>query len=256
MTKKSRSIISKLYPASFVALLIFGWWALCHFEVVPGFMLPSPQRVVVTLFTEIPNLLPHMIFSLKESFLGLVSAVAAAFVLAIVMDRFDFLYRAVYPVVVLTQTIPTIALAPILVLWLGYGILPKVVLVFITCFFPLVISLLAGFQSVDGDIIRLYHSMGATERQILWQVKLLSALDSFFSGLRVAAAYSIVGAVIAEWLGGNNGLGVYMTRVRKSYAYDKMFAVIILVSALSLILMKAVDVLHEKSMPWKSAEQK
>lgn len=255
MTKKSRSIISKLYPVSFVALLLAGWWALCFFEAVPGFMLPSPQKVAVTLVTQLPDLLPHMVFSLKESFLGLGFSVAAAFVLAIVMDRFEFLYRAIYPVAVLTQTIPTIALAPILVLWLGYGILPKVVLVFITCFFPLVISLLAGFGSVDRDLIRLYRSMGATEHQILWQVKLLSALDSFFSGLRVAAAYSIVGAVIAEWLGGNNGLGVYMTRARKSYAYDKMFAVIILISALSLILMKLVDVLHEKSMPWKQAEK-
>ncbi|WP_130861839.1 ABC transporter permease [Bacilliculturomica massiliensis] len=251
MTKKSPSIISKLYPVTFVALLLFLWWAVCFFGVVPGFMLPSPQKVAATLITEFPNMLPHAAVSLQESFYGLGSSIAAAFVLSVLMDRFEFLRRSVYPVVVLTQTIPTIAMAPILVLWLGYGILPKVVLIFITCFFPLVISLLGGFQSVDRDIVRLYHSMGATRNQILWQVKVPSALDSFFSGLRVSAAYSIVGAVIAEWLGGNNGLGVYMTRARKSYAYDKMFAVIILISVLSLLLMKLVDILHRRAMPWK-----
>lgn len=255
MTRKSPSIISKLYPASFVALLVLLWWGLCRFGVVPGFMLPSPEQVVVTLVTELPNLLPHAAVSLEESFLGLMSSIAAAFVLAILMDRFHFLYRSVYPVVVLTQTIPTIALAPILVLWMGYGILPKVALIFLTCFFPLVVSLLGGFQAVDQDIVRLYHSMGASRGQILLQVKIPMALDSFFSGLRVSAAYSIVGAVIAEWLGGNNGLGVYMTRARKSYAYDKMFAVIILISVLSLLLMKLVDVLHERSMPWKRAQK-
>lgn len=251
MTKKSPSIISKLYPVSFVALLLFIWWGLCQFGIVPGFMLPSPQKVTATLISELPSMLPHAAYSLKESFFGLGSSIAAAFILAVFMDRFEFLYRSVYPVVVLTQTIPTIALAPILVLWMGYGILPKVVLIFITCFFPLVVSLLSGLQSVDRDIVRLYHSMGATKNQILWQVKVPSSLDSFFSGLRVSAAYSIVGAVIAEWLGGNNGLGVYMTRARKSYAYDKMFAVIILISILSLLLMKLVDLLHKKSMPWK-----
>lgn len=255
MTKKLPSIISKLYPVSFVALLIFIWWALCAFGIVPGFMLPSPQLVVVTLVKELPNMAPHGLVTLLEAFFGLTSAIIAAFVLAVLMDRFVFLHRSVYPVVVLTQTIPTVAMAPLLVLWMGYGILPKVVLIFLTCFFPMVISLLSGFRSVDRDIVRLYHSMGASRNQILLQVKVPMALDSFFSGLRVSAAYSIVGAVIAEWLGGNNGLGVYMTRVRKSFAYDKMFAVIILISALSLLLIKLVDVLHEKVMPWKKAQK-
>lgn len=255
MTRKSASIIAKLYPISFIALLLLVWWGLCQFGIVPGFMLPSPQQVAVTLVTELPNMLPHAGISLLEAFYGLTSSILAAFVLAVLMDRFYFLYQSVYPVVVLTQTVPTIAMAPILVLWLGYGILPKIVLIFLACFFPLVVSLLGGLRSVDQDIVRLYHSMGATRNQILWQVKVPMALDSFFSGLRVSAAYAIVGAVIAEWLGGNNGLGVYMTRARKSFAYDKMFAVIILISVLSLLLIKLVDVLHHRSMPWKQAQK-
>lgn len=251
MTKKSPSITSKLYPLTFVALLIGIWWALCAFKVVPPFMLPSPDKVVTAFITDFPLLLSHAKVSLIESVLGLTSAVSFAVITAVLMDRFLFLRLSVYPVIVLTQTIPTIAIAPLLVLWLGYSILPKVVLIFITCFFPMVISMLSGLASADRDIIRLFQSMGASRLQILWQVKLPSSLDSFFSGLRVSVAYSIVGAVIAEWLGGNNGLGVYMTRVRKAYAFDKMFAVIIFISLISLLLMKLVDLAHKKAMPWK-----
>ena len=214
-------------------------------------MLPSPGKVLAALWNEAPRLWENALVSLQEAFIGLFLSIAAAFLLAILMDRFRFLYQALYPVLVITQTIPVIAIAPLLVLWLGYGVLPKIVLIFITCFFPLVVGVLSGFASVDWDVLRLMSSMGATRRQILFQVKLPSSLESFFAGLRISAVYSIVGAVIAEWLGGEAGLGVYMTRVRSAYAFDKMFAVIFLISVLSLLLMKLVDFLQKKMMPWK-----
>ena len=108
-----------------------------------------------------------------------------------------------------------------------------------------------GFQSVDSDLIRLMKSMKASKWQIFWKVKVPSALGNFFSGLKIAVSYSVVGAVIAEWLGGFIGLGVYMTRVKKSLSYDKMFAVILLVSAISLLLMAVVKVIQYKAMPWE-----
>ncbi|MEG1537229.1 MAG: ABC transporter permease [Clostridiales bacterium] len=254
--KKPQNIIDKLYPLSFIALLLLFWQGLCSFGMVPGFMLPSPVKVVTALYKDFAVLLGHAAISLEEAFFGLVLAVSIAFILALVMDSCLFIRKSVYPLLVLSQTVPAIAIAPLLVLWLGYDMLPKIMLIFITCFFPLVIGLLSGLQGVDHDIIRLYHSMGAKPRQILLQVKLPAALDSFFAGLHIAAAYAIVGAVIAEWLGGNYGLGVYMTRVRKSFAYDKMFAVIILISVLSLILIKVVDVVEKRCMPWKYLEKK
>lgn len=166
------------------------------------------------------------------------------------MDRFRFVRDSVYPLLILTQTIPTVAIAPLLVLWLGYGILPKVVLIVITCFFPMTIGLLSGFASADGDLINLMRAMGATKGQIFRYVKLPSSAEQFFSGLRISASYSVVGAVIAEWLGGFEGLGVYMMRVKKSYSFDKMFAVILLISIISLLLIKAVDLIKKRSMPW------
>lgn len=141
-------------------------------------------------------------------------------------------------------------IAPLLVLWMGFGMAPKITLVVITTFFPIAIGLLNGFQSVDEDAINLMRSMGARRLQIFRIIKLPNATASFFSGLRISAAYAVVGAVVSEWLGGFEGLGVYMTRVKKAYAFDKMFAVIVFISAISLVLMGIVVLLEKISMPW------
>jgi ABC-type nitrate/sulfonate/bicarbonate transport system permease component len=251
LTKKYQNITNKLYPLAFVALLLSLWWGLCALKIVPSYMLPSPGDVVQALIADFPLLVKHAGITLTEALLGLSLSIVFGVLTAAVMDRFAFLYLAVYPVLVVTQTVPAIAIAPLLVLWMGFGIAPKVLLIFITCFFPVTVSTLSGLRSVDPDILSLMRSMGASPFQILTRVKLKAALESFFAGLKLATAYSIIGAVISEWLGGSAGLGVYMTRVRKAYAFDKMFAVIIIISIVSLLLMKFVDIIYKKSMPWK-----
>ena len=214
-------------------------------------MLPSPLDVAGALVRDFPELLRHAAISLQEAFLGLGIGIVVAFGLAALMDASELCYRAIHPILLLTQTIPPIALAPLLVLWMGYGIAPKIALIFLTCFFPVTISLLDGFRSADTDAIALFRSMGANRFQIFWHIKLPYAQSSFFAGLKVAVSYAIVGAVIAEWLGGNAGLGVYMTRVRKSYSFDRMFAVILFISLLSVALMQLTLYVQKKSMPWK-----
>ena len=166
------------------------------------------------------------------------------------MDHFETLEKALLPLLVVTQTIPTIAIAPLLVLWMGFGMAPKITLVVITTFFPIAVGLLDGYRSVDPDAVSLLRAMGAGRAQIFYHVKFPAALPFFFSGLRISASYAIVGAVIAEWLGGFEGLGVYMTRVKKAYAFDRMFAVIILIVIISLLLMAFVDLIRRISMPW------
>lgn len=254
MIKKYQNITNKIYPAAFILLLISAWGAVCALKIIPPYLLPSPYAVTRALIGDFPLLAAHALTTLEESLLGLILSVIFGVLAASVMDRFEFLYRAAYPVLVLTQTIPAIAIAPLLVLWMGFGIAPKVLLIFITCFFPIAVSTLSGLRSVDPDIVDLMRSMGASRLQILIRVKLKASLESFFAGLKLAAAYSIIGAVIAEWLGGAKGLGVYMTRVRKAYAFDKMFAVIILISLVSLLLLKLIDIVHKKSMPWRKNE--
>lgn len=193
----------------------------------------------------------HTRFTLMEAFLGLGIGIVLGFLMAVIMDRFEFAYKAVYPVLIITQTVPTVAIAPLLVLWLGYGMLPKVTLIVVTSFFPITVGLLDGFKSADKDGLNLLKTMGATPFQNFMHVKLPSSIGYFFAGLRISVSYSVIGAVVAEWLGGFDGLGVYMTRVRKSYSFDKMFAVIFFISIISLILMYAVKSSRKYVCPGK-----
>jgi ABC-type nitrate/sulfonate/bicarbonate transport system permease component len=206
--------------------------------------------VVQAFVSELPLLFENSLITLQEAFLGLVLGVTVGFLAAVLMDGFEILYKAFYPLLILTQTIPSVAIAPLLVLWFGYEMTPKVILIVISTFFPVTVGLLEGFRSADPDAIGLLRSMGANRLQIFRYIKFPTALPQLFSGLRIAAAYSVVGAVISEWLGGFGGLGVYMTRVKKAFAFDKMFAVIFLISAISLALMALVERAAKKCMPY------
>lgn len=256
MERRTPAFLSKkvVAPVCAVVALLAVWQGACSLGLVPNFMLPSPVQVVSALVADFPLLLSHMWTTLSEAALGLVIGVAVGFVFAVLMDKFETFYLAFDPLLTVSQTVPAVAIAPLLVLWFGYGLMPKVLLVVLTTFFPVTVALASGFRSVDPDQVDLLRTMNATEWQIFRYAKLPAAMEQFFSGLRISATYAIVGAVISEWLGGFTGLGVYMTRVRKSFAYDRMFAVIIITSALSLALMKGVDILERICMPWKKTE--
>ena len=256
MTKRLQSITSKLPAAAALCLLILLWQFLYQSGAVPAYMLPSPIQVVKALFTDLPTILRHAVVTLQEAFYGLCIGVVLAFVMATLMDHFRILNKALYPIMIITQTIPTIAIAPLLVLWMGFYMAPKITLVVITTFFPITVGLLDGYKSVDKDSIDLMRAMGASKVQIFFHVKLPAALPQFFSGLKISASYAVVVAVISEWLGGFEGLGVYMTRVSKAYAFDKMFAVIIFIVIISLLLMFTVNLIKTISLPWLRVEKK
>ena len=249
--KKFQNITDKIAPSIIIAVLLMIWQILSMVNIIPKFMLPSPFEVVKAFVSDFPLLMKHTEVTLVEAFLGLGLGIILGFAVAVVMDRFEYAYKMIYPVLVITQTIPTVAIAPLLVLWMGYGILPKIMLILLTSFFPITIGLLDGFHSVDRDMLNLLKTMGATSFQNFIHLKLPSSLGYFFAGLRISVSYSIIGAVVAEWLGGYDGLGVYMTRVRKSYSFDKMFAVIFLISGISLLLMYFVKKIQRWCMTWE-----
>ncbi len=254
MKRKSQNITNRIWSCSAIVLLLVVWQGVCALELVDDFMLPSPLHVARVFVSEFPTLMEHAVVTLAEAFIGLGIGVVLGFLMAVLMDRFQVLRKAFYPLIVLTQTIPTVAIAPLLVLWFGYEMTPKIILIVLTTFFPLTVGLLNGFQSADEDAVNLLRAMGASPWQIFAHIKIPSALSEFFAGLRISASYAVVGAVIAEWLGGFNGLGVYMTRVKKAFFFDKMFAVIFLISIISLLLMKGVDLLQKRCMPWEEKE--
>jgi ABC transporter, permease protein len=249
--KKFQNIADKIAPSIIIVILLIIWQTLSMVNIIPKFMLPSPIEVVRAFISDFPLLMEHTEITLIEAFLGLGLGIILGFAVAVIMDRFEYAYKMIYPVLVITQTIPTVAIAPLLVLWMGYGILPKIMLILLTSFFPITIGLLDGFRSVDKDMLNLLKTMGATSFQNFIHLKLPSSLGYFFAGLRISVSYSIIGAVVAEWLGGYDGLGVYMTRVRKSYSFDKMFAVIFLISGISLLLMYFVKKIQKWCMTWE-----
>jgi ABC-type nitrate/sulfonate/bicarbonate transport system permease component len=251
LKKKLQNTTNYIWSVSAIAVILILWQTVCSVGLVDEFLLPSPVQVVKAFVEEFPLLMEHSFVTLAEALFGLVLGILLGFLVAVFMDQFEPLYKACYPLMILSQTIPTVAIAPLLVLWFGYEMAPKVILIVITTFFPIAVGLLNGFKSADRDSINLLRAMGAGRWQIFKIVKLPGALSQFFAGLRISASYAVVGAVISEWLGGFSGLGVYMTRVKKAFAFDKMFAVILLISLISLLLMKGVDLLQKKCMPWE-----
>lgn len=246
MKTKFQNITKFIYKYSVVLGILALWQAMTMLKVIPEFLLPSPHSVLKAFLDDFSLIMHHTRFTLLEAFIGMSIAIILAFLLSFLMERFQVLYDILYPPIVISQTIPTVAIAPLLIIWLGFHMTPKIVLIVMTGFFPILISLLDGYRSVDPDSIRLLKSMGATNRQTYYHVKLPASIGYFFAGLRVSTSYSIISAVVAEWLGGYHGLGVYMTRVRKAFALDKMFAIIFFTSFLSLVLMGAINLIHKK----------
>jgi ABC-type nitrate/sulfonate/bicarbonate transport system permease component len=195
-------------------------------------------------------MLKHTKVTVYESFIGFTSSIAIAFVMAFVMDSLPLVKKALYPLVVVSQTIPTISVAPLFIIWFGYGLLPKIIVVQLVCFFPVLVSLLEGLSSVDPELLDLLRSMGADRWRIFEMVKLPAAMPAFFSGLKIAASYSILGAVIGEWLGAQEGLGVFMLLSQHSFYVDRVFAIIAVISLLSLGVFGAINVSERLLIPW------
>jgi ABC-type nitrate/sulfonate/bicarbonate transport system permease component len=254
--KRSRNIENNIIPIVFSVILLLIWQLSVDTGVISRNLLPSPTDVGSTLIEILPDIYNHTLVTLTEAFAGFFASILLALILAILMDSVKVIKKAIYPILVVSQTVPLIVLAPLFVMWFGYGMMPKIIVVILVCFFPILISLLDGLSSVDKDMINLLKSMKASRLQIFRLVKFPAAMVSFFSGLRIAATYSIMGAIIGEWMGGKAGLGIYMTRVKYSFAYDKTFAAILVIVVLSMMVFYAVRLLQRLAMPWSIEMEK
>lgn len=255
MMKKSANT-GKWPAAVFLAVLTALWELSVRTGWVDAYTLPAPSSVIRVLFSELPGLRSHIWITLQEAGIGFLAAIGFSIALALLMDFVPMVKKGVYPILVLSQTVPIIVLAPLFGMWFGFGMLPKIVIVMLVCFFPVIVSLLDGLEAADPDELHLIEGMGAGQLQQFRWVKFPGALVNLFSGIRIAATYSIMGAVIGEWLGGTGGLGVYMLRVRHSFALDKMFAAILIVVVLSIAVFKGIDLLQRVLMPWAVSKEK
>lgn len=247
-----RSIwISWAVPFALIVLIIGGWEVIVRARDTPRWFLPPPTAVVEALFNSRQLLLHHTLVTLEEVAVGLALSflVGVAFALAIASSR--VVERAVYPFVIASQAIPIIALAPILLIWFGYGLTPKVIVVALICFFPIVVNTVDGLRSVDPDLIDLLRSMGASSWTTYRVVRIPSSLPYLFSGTRIAAAVSVIGALIGEWVGSSAGLGYFMIRSAGQFATARVFAAVLVSALLGLALFGIVSLLERLLMPWQ-----
>ncbi|GAB4256719.1 ABC transporter permease [Thermincola ferriacetica] len=242
--------LSVLLPGLTLFLLLVFWEIFVRQAAIEKWLLPSPLQIVQSLWQSKELILQHSLQTLAETALGFIVAVAAGITAATLIDLSTLLRKAVYPLLVISQTIPIIAVAPLFIIWFGYGLLPKVVVVALVCFFPITVNLADGYRLVDPEMLRLMAAWGATRSQVFRIVKIPAAMPFFFSGLRIAGTYSVMGAVIGEWLGASKGLGILMTRSSQSFLTDRVFATIMVISLLSLLVIALIEGLARVVMPW------
>ena len=257
---------TKRAPRGFGAWLIRQRWLLSLLLVaalwqagtwvfdIPRTLLPSPVVTVQAIIEDADLLAQHTSMTILATISGLALAIALGLVVAVAMNASRLARDLIYPPLVLTQAIPLIAIAPLILIWFGFGVLAKVLIVAFVCFFPIVVNTYEGFRRVDPALKDLLSTLGASRSDRYRHLYVPATLPNILAGTKIAATYSVLGAVVGEWLGGSRGIGVYMTRSMQSFRTDRMFGAIFVVMLLSFAVFKLVDAAEALLVPWKRKE--
>ena len=248
---RSRSFFTQYGPAILIIIAGIGLWELIiRLAHVPEYLIPSPSEVAADMKSDWPVLEPAVLVTLREILLGFVISAAAGVGLAVLLHLSSTMRRAFYPILIGSQTVPIVVLAPILVILFGYGILPKLIIVALICFFPIVVNGIDGLRSVDDDLIRMMRTLHGTRWSIFKRVEFPAALPSFFSGMRIAATFAAIGAVFGEWSGSSQGLGYVMLAATPNLLTARIFAAIVFLTVVALMLFGVVSLLERILVPW------
>ncbi|MDY4104928.1 MAG: ABC transporter permease [Oscillospiraceae bacterium] len=239
-------------PAAVLMLCLLMIWQGAAMGIDAAYILPSPVQVVQKLWElRVPLFTAHLPATMEVVGVGLVISVVLGLGLAILMDVSPVAEKALYPIVIASQTIPTTALAPLFVLWFGYSLWSKVLVAVLMTFFPITITVFDGFRSVKTEMIELMQTFGASRRQIFLKLKLPAVLPYFFSAIKMAVPLSIIGAAIGEWLGAQSGLGYFSRRMMTQLDGAGVFAPILLLSVAAMILVAIVAVIEKRVITWR-----
>jgi ABC-type nitrate/sulfonate/bicarbonate transport system permease component len=239
------------FPAALLALAaLVAWELLVRLFGVPAFLLPGPFAIAEAFWGSRGLLLEHAWPTAGEAIAGFLGAAAAGVLSGLLISRSALAERSLYPWLVVSQTLPVIAVAPVLVTWFGYGPLPKVLVVVLFCFFPITVATVDGLRATDPDLVRLMRSFGATRRKVFFMVEAPGALPFLFGGVRLAVTYCVVGAVIGEWVGSSRGLGFLMIQDKAQFEIPRLFAEIALLSAMGVALFLLVALVQRLLAPW------
>ena len=247
-------------PVVVILLLLGAWELAARWDLISNalniqdFLVPAPSDIAQSLWRDRSLLADDSWVTLREVLLGFLCALAAGLAFAVILHLSETLRRAFYPLLVASQTIPPVAIAPILVVWFGFGLGPKVLLIALVCFFPVTVNTLDGLRSVDPQLITMMRTLGAGRRQILGRVELPSALPFIFSGTKIAIAVAVIGAVFAEWAGASSGLGHQILIASSNLLTARMFAAITLLSVMAILLFALVSVIERRVVTWDRRE--
>ena len=244
--------MGRLVPPAVLLAAGVGFWELwVNVRDVPPYVLPAPSQIWRAGLDSRGILGDHVATTAYEAVLGLGCGAVLGVALALVVSGWSLARRVLYPVLVASQTIPMIVMAPLLVLWFGFGLTPKVVVVALITFFPVAIATAGGLTGSDPELIDLVRSMGATRMHVLRHVLVPNSVPALFDGLRIASAYTVAGAVVAEWTGAEKGLGIFLSRSQASFRVDQVFVAVVIVASLSTILFVVIGVLARVASPWR-----
>ena len=247
-----------LASAALLALMLIAWELAAQWDLISNalniqdFLVPAPHDIAQSLWEDRSLLLSNGWVTLKEVLLGFAIAAVAGVAFALLIHLSDTARRAVYPLLIGSQTIPIIILAPILVVWFGFGLTPKLVIVALICFFPITVNTLDGLRSVDPDLTKMLRALGAGRLQRLWRAELPTALPYAFSGARVAITVSVIGAVFAEYVGSSDGLGHLINQAQAQLLTARSFAAVVVLSVMALGLFALVTLLERRVITWDS----
>jgi ABC-type nitrate/sulfonate/bicarbonate transport system permease component len=239
-----------ILPSLFMVLILFLWDGISKSGHIDKWILPAPLDIVKALFQSASLILFHASATIRETLMGMVIAIFFGILIASLLEQISILKKTLYPFLIVSQTIPIISVAPLLILWFGFGIKAKIFIVALVCFFPITINLLDGFRTVDAEQIKLLKTMGASSWQLFMKVKMPSSLPFLFAGLKIAATYSVMSAIIGEWLGAARGLGIYMTRASHSYMTANVFAAIVMIILMSFAFYLLIEAMERLFIPW------
>jgi NitT/TauT family transport system permease protein len=242
-------------PFLLVAFLILLWDVAIRVLKIPPYQVPAPWDVMVTLYREWPELLLQTWPTTVATLWGFALSVAFGIPIAMLIASSRMVEDYVYPLLVFSQSIPKVAVAPLFVVWFGFGIIPKVLSAFLLAFFPVVVSAVQGFKSVDLDMLDLVRAMEANRRQMFTIVRLPHALPAIFSGLKVSVTLAIVGAVVGEFVGSNSGIGFLLQRSIGNFELNTMFAALIVLAVLGVVLFWLIEIVERMAVPWHASQR-
>jgi len=239
-----------LYPAAAILIVLVAWHFGVSFFNIPTYLVPSPLAVAQRLWEDRVFMIFHSYVTLLTTVGGFLLSVVVGIPLGMLLVSSRILERAIMPLLVVSQSFPKVAVAPLIVIWFGLGILPKILIAFSVAFFPIVLATIAGMKSVDTDLRDLARSMQATPLKNFTKIRFPFALPQIFTGIKVAVAFSTVGAVIGEWVGADAGLGYLLLWSNANLDTPLLFAVLVCLMVIGLVLYYAVELLEAWALPW------